>query len=138
MANVTGPPGICVSPVLASSQASAGAVGTAAVIDQGQFNSESIDVIVSYLLPPSTFGPGLNGFTFTLVDPNTGQEVARQRMTELQYVPTKTGAWAGTIVTTLDMPFPQGLLMIFASSDDLLGPQVASANLAACTELPGH
>jgi hypothetical protein len=129
MANVGGPPGICVSAVLASTEKAAGAVGTASLLSPTAFDSQSLDVIVSYLPPPITFGSGLSGYTFTVVN-GLGEEVYRQSMTP---VASAVGTWAGSLSTTTDNPFPaDGIVMVFASTDSLLGPQAAFSDLSVC------
>jgi hypothetical protein len=92
---------------------------------------QSLDVIVSYLPSPVTFGAKLTSYVFVLLDTNTGLELVRQPMV---MAASGTGTWAGSATTTDGNFFPEGFVLIYAGQDTLLGPQVALANLTLCNE----
>lgn len=126
-------PGLCVSRVLAAAQQAAGAVGTATLLTLSVIPGQSLHVMVSSLPHPVTFGANLTSYALVLIDTDTGLEVVRQPMA---VVPSEAGAWAGSVTTSGNNLFPEGCVLIYASQDGLLGPQVAAANLAHCRQTP--
>ncbi len=121
-------PVLCTALVLGTS--SVGTVGPATLVTVSKFDEQFLNVMVNGLPSPSSLSPRLTGYTLLLLSPENGVIILRQ---ELVPVPTNAGTWGGSAQMSGGDTFPKGLVLIFASTvDGLLGPQIATGNLAEC------